>query len=334
MDISREDVLEEYLEERGLVGKGDGHKIRYLSGGVSGTVAFVERSDSFPLIVKEALQKLKTKADWECDPGRMETEAEANEVYHEIDPESAPKVLFYDKENHIYVREALPESWRMWKNDLMSGCLDFNIAAKSVKTLLEVHEKSSSSKEIRAKFASKDVFDNLRIDPYIRYTVKKYPGLANRAESVIALLLGSSIALVHGDYSPKNIMTDGKQIAVLDFEVAHYGHPAFDLAFFFNHFILKAVKFAEYGNAYLAMMMYMKELYFSSMSYMDRDELERNVMDVLPFLMLARVDGKSPVEYLSSDEKKKERVRNMALALLLESRPSFKDIISAYNKEN
>ena len=164
--------------------------------------------------------------------------------------------------------------------------------------------------------------------------MKKYPGLANRAESVIALLLGSSIALVHGDYSPKNIMTDGKQIAVLDFEVAHYGHPAFDLAFFFNHFILKAVKFAEYGNAYLAMMMYMKELYFSSMSYMDRDELEQNVMEVLPFLMLARVDGKSPVEYLSSDEKKKERVRNMALALLLESRPSFKDIISAYNKEN
>ena len=333
IDISDMNVLETYLVGGKFVRKGDGHEIKYLSGGVSGRVAFVDRKNSAPLIVKQALQKLKTKADWECDPSRMETEAEANDVYYKIVPDSAPKVLYYDKDEYIYVREALPESWRMWKDDLMKGIVDYNLARKSIEALLKVHEMSAGSFEVKEKFSSKEVFDNLRIDPYIRYTVGKYPNLEKKSKDVISLLLDSSIALVHGDYSPKNIMTDGNAISVLDFEVAHCGHPAFDLAFFFNHFILKAVKFDAFGGGYLAAMAYMNDIYMAGCTYMDRYALERDVMKVLPFLLLARVDGKSPVEYLVGDEERMNSVRRIAFSLFSKEIVSLSDVVKIYNDE-
>jgi aminoglycoside phosphotransferase (APT) family kinase protein len=110
-------------------------------------------------------------------------------------------------------------------------------------------------------------------------------------------------------------MVKGRSIWILDFEVAHYGHPSFDLAFFSTHFILKAVKNKQWAGAYLSMLEYMLDIYFSGIHFMSPSYLDRSFTKLLSLLMLARVDGKSPAEYIAAEEDR-ELVRALALGLI------------------
>lgn len=323
IDIAQEEVLEQYLQKKLLVKSNDDHKIYYCKGGVSGTVAFVQRKEKKPLIIKQALAQLKTKDTWICDPNRMYIEYESNRIYHELMPNYAPEVYFYDQDNYIYGREAVPDGCPMWKENLMQGILDFEVARKSIEVLVEIHNECSVREDIKEKFKDKEIFYGLRISPYIDFTVGKHPEITEFAKRISQEMMESSITLVHGDYSPKNIMVIGRDISVLDYEVAHYGHPAFDMAFFSNHFILKAIKFTDYSGAYLAMLKYIVNIYFSKMNYMDKNRFESTYIRTLAMLMLARVDGKSPVEYLVGDIKKQELVRQISLQMINEKVETF-----------
>ncbi|MCK9524173.1 MAG: phosphotransferase [Proteobacteria bacterium] len=314
IDIADKATLETYLLEKGLVNTEDGYTIEYMSGGVSGTVAFVTSGDK-PMIVKQALAQLKVKETWLCDPNRMHIEKLSNEIYYKHVPESVPKVYFYDDENYIFGREAAPEHCTMWKSDLLDGLLDFKVAELAIDALVTVHNKCAQDAYVSEAFASKDVFYNLRISPYIEFTVEKYPQLAEYAKPIIEELMESAITLIHGDFSPKNILVDNRKIFVLDFEVAHYGHPSFDLAFFSNHFLLKAVKNKAYGQAYLNMLKDMLDIYFEKMNYMDKKSLEQSFISLLALMQLARVDGKSPAEYITSEEDK-EMVRSIGFGII------------------
>ena len=55
--------------------------------------------------------------------------------------------------------------------------------------------------------------------------------------------------LVHGDFSPKNLLVSGDRLVIIDCEVAWYGDPAFDLAFLLNHLCLKALYHAPAHGA-------------------------------------------------------------------------------------
>lgn len=322
INIAEKEVLGAYLLQRGIVKEGEAYGIKYCKGGVSGTVAFVTR-DGAPIIIKQALGQLKTKDTWFCDPNRMYTEYESNRIYHELMPENTPEVYFYDGENYIYGREAVPDGCPMWKENLMAGKLDFEVARKSILTLAKVHRVCSSRQDIKELFASKEIFYGLRISPYIEFTVQKYPELKAYADQIVDETMNESITLVHGDYSPKNIMVTEDGISVLDYEVAHCGHPAFDLAFFSNHFVLKSVKYNQYGEAYLAMLKYMVKLYFAHLDFMDRARFEASYIRILAMLMLARIDGKSPVEYLVEDGPRKQLVRDLSVSILKENICTF-----------
>ncbi|MBQ6427068.1 MAG: phosphotransferase [Clostridia bacterium] len=329
IDIKDINVLEKYLAEKGLISNGSDHTITYCKGGVSGTVVYVDRVGKTPMIIKQALAQLKTKETWLCDPNRMGIEYDSNRIYHELMPENAPEVYFYDEENYIYGREAVPDDCQMWKADLMSGLLDFQVAEKSIRTLVTVHNRCAGDEAVRERFGDKEVFYNLRINPYIEFTVNKYPEWNEDARKVISLLMDSGISLVHGDYSPKNIMvTKGRGISVLDYEVAHYGHPAFDLAFFSNHFILKSIRFPEIRDAYLSMLEYMVGIYMREMTFMDRSEMENATLSVLRFLLIARIDGKSPVEYLVGDDEKQQKARNIVKIMFAENISDWKSLFS------
>ncbi|MDR1587659.1 MAG: phosphotransferase [Treponema sp.] len=330
IDIADKGVLESYLLEKKIVDRDEGYSLKYCKGGVSGTVAFVYAGGK-PLIIKQALGQLKVKEDWFCDPNRMGIEYKSNEIYHRIAPDCAPEVYFYDGENYIYGREAVPENCSMWKADLMSGLLDFAVAEKTIKTLSLVHKGCASDREIAEIFKDKKIFYELRISPYIEFTVEKYPELKSFARPIVAELMESKISLVHGDFSPKNIMVNGRGISVLDYEVAHYGHPSFDLAFFSNHFILKAVKNKQWAGAYLSMLGYMLEIYFSRVSYMPARELENSFVRLLSLMMLARVDGKSPAEYIT-EEGDKALIRTMALESINRNTDGYREALSLFSE--
>ena len=329
VDISKKEELEQYLLDRKIINKKDGYSMYYCSGGVSGTVAFVYAGDK-PMIIKQALAQLKTKETWLCDPNRMNIEYLSNKTYHSHVPESVPEVYFYDEENYIFGREAAPESCSMWKSDLLTGLLDFSVAEQAITALAVVHNKCATDKQVAMDFASKDVFYNLRISPYIEFTVLKHPNLANYAKPIIQELMESTITLVHGDYSPKNILVNERKISILDFEVAHYGHPSFDLAFFSNHFLLKSIKNKQFAPSYLNMLSYMLDIYFSSIDYMDTTELEQSFVKLLAMLLLARVDGKSPVEYLT-EKSDKQLVRDLAYHIINEKLTTYARVLDFAN---
>lgn len=316
IDISSQPILEIYLQKRNLVSQGDQHSVRYCKGGVSGTVAFVDRPGEKPLIVKQALARLNVAETWMCDPNRMKIEYESNRIYHGLLPDCSPEVYFYDEQNYIYGREAVPESCRMWKSDLMSGLIDFEVARKVIETLSTVHNKCANNAGIARRFSNRSIFYELRINPYIEFSVKRHPDLSDAAGLVIGEMMNHCCTLVHGDYSPKNIMVTGRDISVLDYEVAHYGNPAFDLAFLFNHIVLKSIKFPTMSDAFLNLLQFMSDVYFSKLEFMDRSELADCTVRTLALLMIARVDGKSPVEYLFREPKKQELVRRIAFRLL------------------
>ena len=328
IDIADKKILESYLLERGIIRDEDGYSLHYCKGGVSGTVAFVYAGEK-PLIIKQALGQLKVKEDWFCDPNRMGIEYRSNEIVHRLAPDCAPQVYFYDEANYIFGREAVPENSSTWKADLLSGLLDFAVAEKAIHTLALVHNSCANDKDTAEIFADKKIFYDLRISPYIEFTVGKYPELTDYAQPIIKELMESAITLIHGDFSPKNIMVTDRNISILDYEVAHYGHPSFDLAFFANHFILKAVKNKQWAGAYLSMLAYMLDIYFANVTCMSAIALEHSFVRLLSLMMLARVDGKSPAEYITLDEDK-AFIRTMAFQIIQQDITRYKAFLSLF----
>ena len=326
IDIADKDALIAYLAERGVFKNAHAARIRYFSGGVSGTVALAADSERV-VIVKQALAKLKVKADWFSDPSRMKIEHDALTVYAGIVPDCVPKPISYDEAEHIQIREAAPENCSMWKTQLLDGLLDYKVAGDSIGALLAIHDRTATDPAVAAAFADKSFFRDLRIRPYLERVVERYPELAAAAAPIIDSLMGASVALVHGDYSPKNILVDGRNIYILDFEVAHYGHPAFDLAFFSNHFLLKAVKRKEWCDSYLNMLTWMADSYFSRVRCMDRTELEGATVRLLAFLFLARVDGKSPAEYIT-EEGDKALIRRVSMEAIRNGTSTYSAFIA------
>ncbi|MDR2931746.1 MAG: phosphotransferase [Oscillospiraceae bacterium] len=340
IDIANQDILRRYLKDKQVFDTPEDLYIRFFPGGVSGTVAFASGGEK-SVVIKQALPFLKVAARWACDPRRMLIEHRALEVYARLVPQSVPLPIFFDEENYIMVRQAAPESCRMWKEQLLGGLLDFRVAKQAALAIAAVHNGTAGDAAVRETFLDDSVFYSLRINPYIETAVDKHPRLARKAEEVIAVLMHEKIALVHGDYSPKNILVgdatgsdsaDGGDIFILDMEVAHYGHPAFDLAFFSNHFFLKSIKNRMWKDAYLNMLRYMLDRYFSGVRFMDKRALERDTVRTLGFLLLARVDGKSPAEYITEDADK-DLVRSLAFAILDEDRGDFAGVIETAKRK-
>ena len=324
IDISTKEDLLRYLLEKDLISDPQKAQVHYFSGGVSGTAVLVCENGN-KMLVKQAMGKLKVRDIWECDPKRIQVEHNALLVYEKIIPDCVPAPISYDEKNYIMIREAVPEDWHMWKEALLDGELNYQVAEKAIRALVTIHNSTAISDEVREQFQDSQFFYSLRINPYIEYVVEKYPFLKNRAQQVIDFLMNQRIALIHGDYSPKNILTRDAQICILDLEVAYFGNPCFDVAFFANHFLLKAVYRKEWGAGYLAMLSYMMKLYFSNVSYMESIAVEEQTVQTIGFLFLARVDGKSPVEYLTN-ENDKELVRKLALTILNENFTTFEQV--------
>lgn len=331
IEISREENLRTYLEKSDMLDGDRPVSIHYFSGGVSGATALVRLASGRELIVKQAYARLNVAAVWECNPERIRMEHEALKIYNEIVPDCVPKPIAYDSTNYVMIREAVPESWVMWKSELLNGRLQDAIAEKAAAALAEVHNRTAGNEQIREVFGDPSVFYTLRVEPYIEYPVGRYPEIREQSRVLADKLMTEQIALIHGDYSPKNILVHDDQICILDMEVAYYGHPCFDLAFLTNHFLLKAVFRKELADRYLNMMLKMVQLYFDRENFTDRKKLEADTVRTLAFLFLARVDGKSPVEYLK-EEVDRNLVRAAAMEMIRKEYESYDEITACLKR--
>jgi hypothetical protein len=215
----------------------------------------------------------------------------------------------------------------LWKTALMAGRCDPNTAALAGERLAQIHSLAHARPEVAARFGrkaqrSEDSFEQLRIDPYWRTVARRHKDLAPAIHQIIAEMEAHPLALVHGDYSPKNIFVRGDgDLVILDAEVAHWGDPTFDVAFCLNHFLLKAV---YHGRNYVPFLegaqvfwrVYQANVQPHPGSAPPGASVAERLGGQLAALFLARVDGKSPVEYLAGNADKQAIVRNTASAAL------------------
>ncbi len=331
INVADPKVLGNYLLQKNILSDLKNISIKQLGGGVS-CEAIMIRSLEKSFVVKQALPKLRVKEDWFSDVTRIVNEKDCLAFYNKIAPEYVPALLFYDEENYLFGMEAAPESSKMWKELLLAGAIDFDISRKVALALADVHNAAAIDKKVLQRFASQKFFIELRIEPYLRTTAIRHPVLEKIVNNEICRLVENKQTLVHGDYSPKNILVDGPQIYILDFEVAHIGDPSFDVAFLTNHFILKAVKNKQWALAYLNLASCTVDTYLSRIDFTDVKEVEHNTIKTLALLFLARVDGKSSVEYITRDEDK-ELIRRISYGILQHGITNYRDLTSYFLKE-
>jgi aminoglycoside phosphotransferase (APT) family kinase protein len=320
------------LHELGLLGDGEQFSFAPLSGGVSCDVFQVEVKRRPPVVVKRALGKLRVAADWRAPVERSESEVAWIALASEVDPRLVPKVIAQDDARHLFVMEYLPkERYPVWKDRLLAGEVDVAFAASVGTWLARLHGATARSLSIARRFANQAQFHALRLEPYLLHSAEKHSDVAQQIRALVESVAHAHIALMQGDVSPKNILIGPETPVFLDAETACYGDPAFDLAFCLNHLLLKCVvrpdSAPRYANAFGAL----KEAYFAEANWEMREHLDARAVRLLGALLLARVDGKSPVEYLT-DEGAKRFVRETAKGFIAHSPPDLGALSSTWTQ--
>ncbi len=307
-----------YLAARGLAKQGDAISVRELGGGVSNIVLLLEwRGDpGRRWVLKQSLEKLRVQDDWRSERARIYREAEAIEALRPALGESAlPEIIHIDRENFVYVMTAAPAGVKSWKEHLLAGEVDLRVAAQAATLLARMIKAGRANAKLQEQFADRTVFDQLRVDPYYRTTARRHPEVRAALVQLVANSWNIQSALVHGDYSPKNMLVSDGRVFLIDFEVIHWGDPAFDAGFLLNHLFLKSFHQPQFAAGYFAGVREFWKTLSTEVPELVNRGFEALTVRHLGGLMLARIDGKSPAEYIK-DEEVKEQVRAVAKQIL------------------
>lgn len=301
-----------FLRRAGLAAPGESIAATALTGGVSSDIWKVELRAG-PVCVKRALPRLRVAQLWEAPVERNRYEWRWMEAAARVAPGSAPRVLAHD-EAGVFAMEFLDGArFPLWKNELRTGRADAGFAAQVGERLARIHAATANDPRVAAEFATDAGFHAIRLEPYLLATARRHPDRAPQLQQLAERTAATRTALVHGDVSPKNILVGAQGPVFLDAECAWYGDPAFDLAFCLNHLLLKCLWVPQAASRFLACF---DALAASYLAIHCVPGLEGRAASLLPGLLLARIDGKSPVEYVT-EEAQKARVRTVARALLL-----------------
>ena len=323
MRLPREIVA--LLLRSGLLAAEEEPRATALAGGVSSDIWRVDLAGG-TVCVKRALPRLKVVAEWRAPVDRNAYEVAWLEIAGSIVPEGVPRVLARDPTAGVFVMEYLdPARYRVWKEVLRQGAVDGGSVQAVAERLVRIHAATAGDAVIAQRFATDAIFHAIRLEPYLTATARKHPDLAAVLLDVVDTTTRTKRALVHGDVSPKNILLGPAGPVFLDAECAWYGDPAFDLAFCLNHLLLKCLWTPSASTRFLAAFALFAAAYQSGVTWEPPGDIEARTARLLPALFLARVDGKSPVEYIV-DEAQKDRVRRVARALLQRPRTTLEDL--------
>ncbi len=323
--------LLEALRRMGLL-VGDNPGGERLTGGVSSDIWRIELPIG-PICVKRALAKLNVEAEWHAPVERNVYEARWMHHAAAAAPGSAPRVLGQDRISGALAMTYLPpNSHKLWKSELRDGRADATFAQTVGSTLLRIHAATARDRSVAAEFPTDTIFHDIRLEPYLVATGRVHPDLAGRLDALVRATQDNKHALVHGDVSPKNILAGPDGPVFLDAECAWWGDPAFDLAFCLNHLLLKCVWTPRAASGFLACFDALMASYLTGVDWELPEALEARAAALLPGLLLARVDGKSPVEYLTSGDDK-DRVRRVGRALLARPVARLSLVRTAWAKE-
>jgi aminoglycoside phosphotransferase (APT) family kinase protein len=320
------------MRRMNLVPQGESCVCEPLSGGVS--------SDTWRVVVgneryclKRALPRLKVAQLWEAPIARNAFEWEWLKLAGEISPDAVPDLVAHDPQAGLFVMKYLdPDEYPTWKQQLRDGIIEESTAHAVAERLVRIHAATADRPEIAQQFATDESFYAIRLEPYLVATGKVHGDLRDRLQALAETTASTQRALVHGDVSPKNILVGPRGPVFIDAECAWYGDPAFDPAFCLNHLLLKCLWRPQHAPAYLASFDRFAATYLEGVSWEPRAAIEARIARLLPALLLARIDGKSPVEYVTA-ERDKERVRAVARPLIARACGELRAIRRAWARE-
>ena len=310
-----EDQLAHALVQMAIVSTHQSFTLTPLTGGVSSEIYRVDLPTG-PVCVKRALGKLKVEADWRAPIERNRWEVEWMRIAGGIVPTAVPAILGEDRATGCFAMAYLaPDTHPVWKDLLQSGGVEMTTAAAVGDVLGRIHAATADRPDIAARFPTDDIFHAIRLEPYLIATARAHPDLARRLDALVETTRTTKRVLVHGDFSPKNLLVGPAGPVILDAECAWYGDPAFDLAFVLNHLLLKGAWRPQWRARYVEAFALLAAAYLAHVGWEAPASCEMRTAALLPGLMLARIDGKSPVEYLT-DPRQKDAVRTFARSLL------------------
>ena len=319
MNIENPDQLVRYLRRRDLLTSEERPEISILAGGVSNRTVLVRRASGEDLVLKQALNKLRVATEWYSDPKRIHREAEGMRVLQELLPAGAvPAFVFEDFEEHIVAMAAVPSPHTVWKESLLQARIDKNLVAQFGRILALIHTSFNvEAYPESGMLRSIDFFQSLRLDPYYGFAAKQEPVAERFLHRLIDETRKIKLSLVHGDYSPKNILVYRGRIVLLDHEVIHVGDPAFDVGFAMTHLLSKANHLSDHRSTFARAARNFWTTYRGESSSGDAGLEDRSVRHTLGCL-LARIVGRSPLEYLSRSAADRQK---MAAINLIEEMP-------------
>lgn len=293
-----------------------------LSGGVSCEVAVECDAQGREIVVKQALAKLRVRADWRADPRRAGVEADGLRAIRELlGPGAAPEVLWEDPQTHRFAMRRIDPRLRNWRDELSARRIDLTTAARAGELLGLLHARSALQPGLAARFADRTFFEQLRIEPFFVRVAQRNPPLAAAIGAAIAQLRAPGAAFVHGDYSPKNMLVDGAELVMLDCEPAHWGDPRFDVGFCLMHLILDGWRRPP-ARDYLAAAQRFVDAYAANGP---AQTLDAKLVRIIGCLMLARLEGDSPIDYLH--ELDVAAVKRAAVRLISEPVDDVRDAV-------
>ena len=294
-------------------------------GGVSSDIWRVELKQQ-TVCVKRALPQLKVAALWEAPVERNQYEWEWLRIAGKVEPPAVPSLIARATERGCFVMEYLArKNYPIWKNQLRDGLIDLETARTIGQRLAAIHVATAGQADIRDRFPTDHIFHAIRIEPYLLTTATLHDDLAGAIGQIATNLAQTKQALVHGDISPKNILVGPSGPMFLDAECACYGDPVFDITFCLNHLMLKCIWTPHATSGFLRAFDVLSKSYLDGVVWDDRQAFEARAARTLPALFLARVDGKSPVDYITT-ETHRDLIRHVSRKLLLSPVTTLHDV--------
>ena len=287
-----------------------------LSGGVSSDIWHLQGVHG-PICLKRALTKLKVKDDWFAPVTRNASEVAWLQTISAMLPDNVPEVLHHDEDQGFFVMRFYdPTRYKNWKQELLAGRADIEFAEQVGRCMGVIHSGTFADPDMAQTFANDGTFFDIRIEPYLMATAARHDDVSARLSALAKITADTKVALVHGDISPKNILMGGDGPLFIDAECAWYGDPAFDMAFCLNHLLLKCVPSPSACSGFKQSFDELCHGYTAEIPSGHLGNIMQRTAHLLPGLMLARIDGKSPVEYIT-DPVHKDVVRRFAKTFLL-----------------
>ena len=329
LNIDDQPQLISYLRDTQDLGVDDIVSVSNLSGGVSNRTVLVQLASGERWVVKQALLQLRVDVEWTCDPARIHREAAGIRWLAEVlPPNSVPALLFEDPQHDLLIMTAVPQPHRNWKAMLLDGSLNSQHVEQFARLLSTIHSRSAQDAErLSLEFAERAYFEALRLEPYYAYTAAEVPGARAFLGALIEHTRSRQYCIVHGDYSPKNVLVRGEQLVLLDHEVIHWGDPAFDLGFALTHLLSKAHLLVAHRAAFARAAKHFWGVYVSAVSGR-LPEAERYVIAHTLGCLLARAFGRSPLEYL--EDAKRQHQCEAALALVNSSPETVEELVDQF----